>query len=159
MAHSVISICRTVTSRNFIDVDLKKMPYGRQRISWWRHEMETFSASLAICAGNSPVPVNSRHKGQWRGALMFSLIRARIDGWVNNGEAGDLRSHCTHYDVMVMSICPSRQWTPLRDSRYCLRTSIVGCAVWIRIIIRQTITSANFQIGPRAGYTMRRDKH
>ena len=24
-------------------------------ISWWRHQMETFSALLAICAGNSPV--------------------------------------------------------------------------------------------------------
>ena len=24
--------------------------------SWWRHQMETFSAWLAICAGNSPVP-------------------------------------------------------------------------------------------------------
>ena len=24
--------------------------------SWWRHQMETFSAKLAICAGNSPVP-------------------------------------------------------------------------------------------------------
>ena len=27
-----------------------------KRLSWWRHQMETFSASLAICAGNSPVP-------------------------------------------------------------------------------------------------------
>ena len=25
-------------------------------IAWWRHKMETFSALLAICAGNSPVP-------------------------------------------------------------------------------------------------------
>ena len=25
-------------------------------VSWWRHQMETFSALLAICAGNSPVP-------------------------------------------------------------------------------------------------------
>ena len=24
--------------------------------SWWRHQMETLSALLAICAGNSPVP-------------------------------------------------------------------------------------------------------
>ena len=24
--------------------------------AWWRHQMETFSALLAICAGNSPVP-------------------------------------------------------------------------------------------------------
>ena len=41
---------------------------------WWRHQMETFSASLALCVGNSPVPVNSPHKGQWRGALMFSFL-------------------------------------------------------------------------------------
>ena len=25
-------------------------------IAWWRHQMETFTALLAICAGNSPVP-------------------------------------------------------------------------------------------------------
>ena len=24
--------------------------------AWWRHQMKTFSALLAICAGNSPVP-------------------------------------------------------------------------------------------------------
>ena len=34
-------------------------------------------------------PVNSPHKGQWRGALMFSLICVWINGWVNNREAGD----------------------------------------------------------------------
>ena len=64
--------------------------------------MERFSASLALCAGNSPVPVNSPHKGQWRGALMFSLICVWINGWVNNREAGDLRRHRCHYDVNVM---------------------------------------------------------
>ena len=64
--------------------------------------METFSALLAICAGNSPVPVNSPHKGQWRGALMFSLICVWINGWVNNREAGDLRRYRVHYDVIVM---------------------------------------------------------
>ena len=46
--------------------------------------------------------VNSPHKGQWRGALMFTLICARINGWVNNREAGDLRCYRTHYDVIVM---------------------------------------------------------
>ena len=64
--------------------------------------METFSALLALCAGNSPVPVNSPHKGQWRGALMFTLICARINDWVNNREAGDLKRHLDHYDVSVM---------------------------------------------------------
>ena len=47
-------------------------------------------------------PVTSPHKGQWRGALMFSLIGAWINGCVNNGEAGDLRRHCDHYDVTLM---------------------------------------------------------
>ena len=73
--------------------------------SWWRHQMEAFSALLALCVGNSPVPVNSPHKGQWRGALMFSLICARINDWVNNLEAGDLRRYRGHYDVIVMNSC------------------------------------------------------
>ena len=70
---------------------------------WWRHQMKTFSALLAICAGNSPVTGEfPAHKGQWRGALMFSLICAWMNGWVNNREAGDLRCHPAHYDVIVM---------------------------------------------------------
>ena len=48
-------------------------------------------------------PVNSPHKGQWRGALRFSLICAWINGRVNNREAGDLRRRRTHYDVNVMT--------------------------------------------------------
>ena len=47
-------------------------------------------------------PVNSPHKGQWRRALLFSLICARISGWVNSREAGDLICHRAHYDVIVM---------------------------------------------------------
>ena len=46
--------------------------------------------------------VNSLHKGQWRGALMFSLICVWIKGWLNNREAGDLRRHRAHYDVILM---------------------------------------------------------
>ena len=47
-------------------------------------------------------PVNFPHKGQWRGALMFSLICVWINGWVNNREAGDLRRYRAHYDVIVI---------------------------------------------------------
>ena len=56
------------------------------QIPWWRHQMETFSALLAICAGIHRSPVNSTHKGQWRGALMFSLIYPWTNGCVNNRE-------------------------------------------------------------------------
>ena len=48
--------------------------------------------------------VNPPHKGQWRGALMFSLICVWINGWViNDREAGDLRHYRAHYAVTVMS--------------------------------------------------------
>ena len=63
--------------------------------TWWRNQMETFPALLAICAGNSPVP------GEFP-TLMFSVICAWINGWVNTGEAGDLRHHRVHYDVIVI---------------------------------------------------------
>ena len=48
-------------------------------------------------------PVNSPQKGQWRGALMLSLICAWINGRISNREAGDLRRHRAHYDGIVMS--------------------------------------------------------
>ena len=71
-------------------------------ISWWRHQMETFPRYWSFVRGIHWWPVNSPHKGQWRGALMFSLICAWINGWVNKRGAGDLRRHHTHYDVTVM---------------------------------------------------------
>ena len=42
------------------------------------------------------------HKGQWRGALMFSLVCVWINDWVNNRASGDLRRYHTHHDVIVM---------------------------------------------------------
>ena len=42
------------------------------------------------------------HTKARRGALMLSLICARINDWVNNREAGDLRRSRGHYDVIVM---------------------------------------------------------
>ena len=64
----------------------------------WKH----FSRYWPFVRGIYRSPVNSPHKGQWRGALMFSLSVACINGRVNNREAGNLRRHRTHYDVIVM---------------------------------------------------------
>ena len=47
-------------------------------------------------------PVNSHHKGQWCGALMFSLICTWMNGWVNNSEACNLRCNRAHYNVIVI---------------------------------------------------------
>ena len=64
--------------------------------------MEPFSAVLALCVGNSPVNGEFPHKGQWRWVLMFSLIFAWPNGWVNKRGAGYLRPHSAHYDVTAM---------------------------------------------------------
>ena len=63
----------------------------------WKH----FPRYWPFVRGIHRSPVISPHKGQWREALMFSLICTRINGWVNNGEAGDLRRHRAHYLIMT----------------------------------------------------------
>ena len=50
-------------------------------------------------------PVNSPHKGQWRGALMCHLICAWTNGVINCRDAGDLGRLRAHYDVTVMIRC------------------------------------------------------
>ena len=64
----------------------------------WKH----FPRYWPFVRGIHRSPVNSPYKGQWRGALMFSLICVWINDWVNNREAGDLRLYRTHNDATVM---------------------------------------------------------
>ena len=71
----------------------------------WKH----FPRYWPFVRGIHRPPVNSPHKGQWRGALMFTLICVWINGCVNNREAGDLRRYCAHYGVKVMPYCLN-QW-------------------------------------------------
>ena len=52
--------------------------------------------------GIHPSPVNSPHKDQCHGALMFPLICTWPNGWVNNRDASDFLCHRAHYDVTVM---------------------------------------------------------
>ena len=64
--------------------------------------METFSVLLAICAGNSPVPGEFPAQRPVTHSLDVFFDLRPNNGWVNNGEAGDLRHHRAHYDVIVM---------------------------------------------------------
>ena len=88
---------------------LHRYPGIANMLSWyddvikWKH----FPGYWPFVRGLHRSPVNSPYKGQWRVALMFSLICAWISGWANNGEAGDLGRHGTHYDVTVMSVLTS----------------------------------------------------
>ena len=49
---------KMILSKRLWKCRLQNVSYfsGHNMLAWWRHQMETFPALLAICAGNSPVP-------------------------------------------------------------------------------------------------------
>ena len=80
----------------------------------WKH----FPRYWPFVMGIHRSPVDSPHKGQWRGALMFLLICSWTNGWANTRDAGDLRRHRTNYEVTIMwlgSIRPSTGRIPEAD--------------------------------------------
>ena len=76
-------------------------------------------------------PVNSPHKGQWHGALMFLWPAPWINDKVNNREAGDLRRHHAHYDIIVMNrwICTLTWWVSVKKI-YTWGTYLRGYAIY-----------------------------
>ena len=88
----------TVCLRMYLPIHAITLILFHDDVIKWKH----FPRYWPYVRGIHRWPVNSPHKGQWREALMFSLICAWISRWVNNREAGDLRRHRTHYDANVM---------------------------------------------------------
>ena len=91
---------RALTLRivHFLQLQFRNKRHG----AWWRIKWKHFSRYWPFVRGIHRSPVNSTHKGQWRGALMFSLICVWTNNWVNKVDTGELRRHRTHYDVIVM---------------------------------------------------------
>ena len=92
-----------VRRRHVATLILVNTEQGNDDVIKWKH----FPRYWPFVRGIHRSPVNSQHKGQWRGALMFSLICVWINGWENNREAGDLKRHRAHYDVIVMCSVPT----------------------------------------------------
>ena len=84
----------------------------------WKH----FPRYWPFVRGIHRSPVNCPHKGQWRGALKFSLICVWINGWVNNREAGILRRYRAHYDIIVMFCrgCVPEMFVTSYSVTYCI---------------------------------------
>ena len=88
----------------------------------WRHFPRYWPFVRRIHRG----PVDSPHKGQWRGALMMYLICVSTNGWVNNRDAGDLRRHHAHYDVTVMKYIFWKKkdiWISVNSTNFCSQGS------------------------------------
>ena len=109
--------------------------------TWWRHQMATFAALLAPCEGNSPV--TGKFPSQRPVKRSFIFLSAP---WINNREAGDLRRHRAHYDVIVMNelspvahiqqFCYLHNQRPVRYMHTCLPVTVGNWrpgAGWLKI--------------------------
>ena len=79
--------------------------------------METFSVLLAFCAGNSPV--NGEFPSQRQVTRSFDVFvfdLRQTNSWANNEDAGDLRRHSAHYDVIVMEFAYEIRYGPWKNS-------------------------------------------
>ena len=95
-------IANGVMFSQYIEAMLASWHWNAFRITWWRHQMETFSALLALCAGNSTVTI-PRTKASNTELWYFVFLSApEKSGWVNTREAGDIRRHRAHDNVTLM---------------------------------------------------------
>ena len=72
-------------------------------ITWWRHQMKTFSALLILCEGNPPFTGGcpSQRPVKRSFDIFFDMrLNKRL---IKQLDAGDLRRHRYHYDATVMS--------------------------------------------------------
>ena len=90
--------------------------------------METFSALLVLCAGNSSVNGEFHTQRPVTRSYGASFICVWINGWATNREAGDLRCHRAHYNVTVMA------WHHLVDAVAKL-TKVTFCVLRKTILI------------------------
>ena len=95
-------------------------------ISWWRHQMETFSALLALCAGNSPVTGEfpSQRSVTWSFDIFFDLhlnkrLSKQLWGWWFEMTSCPLWRHCNVesyilFQCYVIGCC----WVYLQSNHY-----------------------------------------
>ena len=121
--------------------------HHRRGKSWWSHQMETFSALLAICAGNSPVP--GEFPTQRPVARSFDVffdlrLNKRFSkqswGWWFETLSHPLWRHCN-----VMRCCHNTSWlTASLDEIFTWYQSLQQCIYghwWHRNISRTCILS------------------
>ena len=117
--NTCVNVLSTLVGKLLLNEDIREallnLSFGSGNLECSRHDdaskWKHFPRNWPFMRGIRRSSVNSPHKGQWRRALMFSLICVWINGWVNNREAGDLRRHRGHHHVNVM--IASFQWPTL----------------------------------------------
>ena len=90
--------CETATEVYYIDT-----AFPKHVSSWWRHQVEAFSALLVLCEGNPPVTGGFPSQRPVRRSFGGFFIRTWTNDWANNRDAVDLRRHRADYDVTLIT--------------------------------------------------------
>ena len=121
---------------------LTRFPNNGEINEWWRHQIEAFSALLALCVGIHWSPVNSPHKVPVMRS--FDVFYLRLNKRLSNRDAGVLRRHRVQYDVTEMIL------TSLIPNRFAMETSChMSRIASVNIVIPSMI---NHGIFSRVGY-------
>ena len=116
-----VSMCQVVTDKSLVCPVWLSKSTPHDDVIKWKH----FQRYRPFVWGIHRSLVNTPPKGQWRGALTVSLICTQINGWANNGEAGDLRCHCAHYDGTIMSLLSGKcRESAIDTGSYIMQTSL-----------------------------------
>ena len=90
-----VSVLKIMQCLNLVILIFIYIPAPHNDVIKWKHFPRYWLFVRGIhrssVSGIHWSPVDSPRKGQWRGALMLSLICAWTNGWANNRDAGDLR--------------------------------------------------------------------
>ena len=120
---SVTQVTHMASRNGGADFHLNSLMIYRSRRLIVKHDdiikCKHFPRHWPFVRGIHRSPVNSPHKGDWRGTLVFSLIYARTNGWMNTRDAGDLRRHRAHYDIIVTII-----WFQINNVFTCIFNTI-----------------------------------
>ena len=116
-----------------------------------RHQMETFSVSLAHLRGIHRSPVNSPHRGQWRGASNYffdlrlnkRLSKQSIDLWFET-PSRSLSRHCNgQRPCELFDIYQETEWwLTVRVNACCLTTLkyVVVSNCWFAAVVHSSVS-------------------
>ena len=116
-----------------VNMTIESYLYHWLLIAWWRHQMETFSALLAFCAGNSPV--RGKFPAQRPVTQSFDIFFDRhLNKHLSKQYRGwDLRRHRAHYDVTVMAWFMQRPCLSDKNDQFryfCFGICSLGSDLW-----------------------------
>ena len=128
--------------------NLSSVSYDEQAEALWRHQIETFFRVTGPFCGEFTGDPHTRPVTRTFDVFFHLCVNKRL---VNNREAGDLRCHRTHCDIIVMETMHN---TGISDyTQRCLLTSHITKGQVTSFLLRFCFSITNISILPSRSRT------